>query len=47
MEILISAGRDHGLDVIELHATDDGYPLYLQLGFADDTMTHKPMRLML
>lgn len=47
MEVLISAGRDHGLDVIELNATDDGYPLYLQLGFADDTMTHKPMRLML
>jgi GNAT superfamily N-acetyltransferase len=47
MEVLIDAGRDQGLDVIELNATDDGYPLYLQLGFADDTMTHKPMRLML
>lgn len=47
MEALIAEARDLELDVIELHATDDGYPLYVSLGFADDTMTHRAMRLML
>lgn len=47
MDALIMDAREHGLDVIELHATDDGYPLYRQLGFQDDSYTHRPMRLML
>ena len=47
MRALIAEARDLELDVVELHATDDGYPLYVSLGFADDTMTHKAMRLML
>ena len=44
---LLDAARELKLDVVELNATDDGYPLYQSLGFADDSSTHKPMRLML
>lgn len=47
MERLIAAARDLKLDVIELHATDEGYPLYRSLGFADDSSTHVAMRLVL
>ncbi len=45
MHDLLGAARAMELDVVELHATDDGYPLYLSLGFADDSSTHKAMRL--
>ena len=44
---LIDAARELKLDVLELNATDDGYPLYQELGFADDSSTHVAMRLML
>ena len=47
MQYLIDTARELNLDVIELHATEDGYPLYASLGFADDSTTHKAMRLML
>lgn len=47
MELLIDDARGRALDVLELHATEDGYPLYRQLGFEDDSTTHVPMRLML
>ncbi len=47
MRRLLEEARDIKLDVLELHATDDGYPLYCKLGFADDSSTHKPMRLVL
>lgn len=47
MERLIEDARARALDVIELHATEDGYPLYRSLGFEDDRYTHVPMRLML
>lgn len=47
MQVLLDEARSLQLDVVELHATDDGYPLYQSLGFADDSSTHKPMRLML
>lgn len=47
MERLIADARARALDVIELHATEDGYPLYRSLGFEDDRYTHVPMRLML
>lgn len=47
MGALIDEAGDLDLDVIELHATEDGYPLYQSLGFADDSNTHRPMRLML
>ncbi|MBR1829603.1 MAG: GNAT family N-acetyltransferase [Atopobiaceae bacterium] len=35
------------LDVLELHATEDGYPLYRSLGLSDDSTTHVAMRMML
>lgn len=47
MQRLLDEARAMELDVVELHATDDGYPLYCKLGFADDSSTHKPMRLVL
>ena len=47
MEVLIQAAREHRLDVLELNATDDGYPLYQSLGFEDDSSTHVAMRMML
>ena len=47
MRHLLEEARALELDVIELHATDDGYPLYCSLGFADDSSTHKPMRMVL
>lgn len=45
MRQLLDVARNMGLDVVELHATDDGYPLYLSLGFSDDSSTHRAMRL--
>lgn len=47
MDRLIEDARERQLDVLELHATDDGYPLYRLLGFEDDSSTHIAMRLML
>jgi GNAT superfamily N-acetyltransferase len=47
MGTLIEEAYRRKLDVLELHATDDGYPLYRSLGFADDSTTHKAMRMML
>ncbi|MBR3316784.1 MAG: GNAT family N-acetyltransferase [Atopobiaceae bacterium] len=47
MRNLLEKARAEHLDVVELNATDDGYPLYLSLGFADDSTTHKPMRMVL
>ena len=44
---LISEAYRRQLDVLELHATDDGYPRYRVLGFTDDSTTHKAMRMML
>ena len=47
MGALIEEAYRRRLDVIELHATEDGYPLYRALGFADDSTTHVAMRMML
>ncbi|MDI9590381.1 MAG: GNAT family N-acetyltransferase [Acidobacteriota bacterium] len=47
MGLLLDAARDLALDVVELHATEEGYSLYRSLGFADDSTTHKAMRMML
>lgn len=47
MRELLDDARARELDVVELHATDDGYPLYRSLGFEDDSTTHRAMRLML
>ena len=47
MGALIEEAYRRQLDVLELHATEDGYPLYRVLGFTDDSSTHKAMRMML
>ena len=47
MRELLDDARARELDVVELHATDDGYPLYRSLGFEDDSTTHRAMRMML
>jgi GNAT superfamily N-acetyltransferase len=47
MGALIEESYERRLDVIELNATDDGYPLYRSLGFSDDSSTHRAMRMML
>lgn len=47
MGALIEEAYRRKLDVLELHATEDGYPLYRSLGFVDDSTTHKAMRMML
>ncbi len=47
MRRLLDDARARELDVIELHATEDGYPLYRSLGFEDDSSTHRAMRMML
>ena len=47
MRAVVMAGRELSLDVIELNATDEGYPLYRSIGFADDSSTHVAMRMML
>ena len=47
MGMLIQGAYELKLDVLELHATEDGYPLYRSLGFSDDSSTHVAMRMML
>lgn len=44
MEALLTDARELGLSVVELQATDDGYPLYLSVGFADDTSKYHRMK---
>ena len=39
---LVAYARDAGLDLVELNATDEGYPLYRSLGF-EDAILHRPM----
>lgn len=45
MHRLLDEARMLELDVVELNATEDGYPLYCSLGFVDDSSTHRPMRM--
>ncbi len=47
MGALIGEAYRRQLDVLELNATEEGYPLYRSLGFADDSTTHRAMRMML
>ena len=42
MAKLVSFARKQGLDLVELNATDEGYPLYRSLGF-EDAILHRPM----
>ena len=42
MQNLVADARDRGLDLVELNATDEGYPLYRSIGF-NDVVLHRPM----
>lgn len=42
MSQLVAYARERGLDLVELNATDEGYPLYRSLGF-EDAILHRPM----
>ena len=44
MEALTADAKDMGLSVMELKATDAGYPLYKSLGFSDDHSKYHPMK---
>jgi len=44
MEALLTDARELGLSVVELQATDDGYPLYLSVGFSDDVSKYHRMK---
>ena len=45
MARLIEEARAQGLYVLELKATEEGYPLYRSVGFAEDESKYRPMRL--
>ena len=47
MEALIEDARLRHLDLLELNATEDGYPLYRSLGFRNAHEKHRAMRLWL
>lgn len=44
MQALLGHAQEMGLCVIDLKATDAGYPLYKTLGFADDHSKYHPMQ---
>ena len=44
MEALLDDAQDRGLSVIELKATEDGYPLYRSVGFTDDASKYHAMK---
>ena len=44
MEALLDDVRAMGLCVVELKATDDGYPLYRSVGFEDDVSKYHCMK---
>lgn len=44
MEAMLADAKAMDLAVIELKATDDGYPLYRSVGFADDNSKYHQMK---
>lgn len=44
MEVLLSEAKKMEISVIELKATEDGYPLYRSVGFEDDGSKYHIMR---
>ena len=44
MEILLSEAREKEISVLELKATEDGYPLYRSFGFRDDGSKYRMMK---
>lgn len=47
MDALIEDARIRHLDLLELNATEDGYPLYRSLGFRNAHEKHRAMRMWL
>ena len=46
MTELVDDARSRDLDLVELNATNDGYPLYRSIGFTDSSL-HRPMHIRL
>ena len=44
MEAMLEDARELNLSVVELQATDDGYTLYLSVGFEDDASKYHRMK---
>ena len=44
MEVLLSEAKKMEISVIELKATEDGYPLYRSVGFVDDGSRYHRMK---
>ena len=44
---MLKDAKDMGLDFVELKATEDGYPLYKKLGFADAVNKYRSMKYVL
>ena len=44
MEALLAGAREKALSVVELKATENGYPLYRSVGFRDDDSGYRAMR---
>ncbi|MDO4797055.1 MAG: GNAT family N-acetyltransferase [Coriobacteriales bacterium] len=44
MQALLDDAQAMDLSVVELKATEDGYPLYRLVGFVDDTSKYHPMK---
>lgn len=44
MQALLTDAEALDLSVVELQATDDGYPLYLSVGFSDDESKYHRMK---
>lgn len=44
METLLADAKDMDLAVVELQATEDGYPLYLSVGFLDEASKYHRMK---
>lgn len=44
MKMLISYSKEQGFDLIELKASEDGYPLYKSVGFVDEKISYALMK---
>lgn len=44
MEAVLEEAREQHLSVVDLKATEDGYPLYRKVGFADDQSSYHDMK---
>ena len=43
MNMMLDEAKEMGLDMVELKATDAGYPVYKKVGFQDAVAYHRPM----